>query len=195
MLTIDGPIRTERLVLRPYIPADLDDLHAIRSRPDVARYLYGDAFDFEETRAALARKVGQRILAAENEALALAVVLPGATDRGTGVIGEVGLWWRSVEYRQGEIGFVFHPDHGGRGYATEAAAAMLDLAFDRLRLHRVYGRTDVRNTASVALMRRLGMREEAHFRENEWFKGEWGSELIFAILEDEWRARRGNVDR
>jgi RimJ/RimL family protein N-acetyltransferase len=54
----------------------------------------------------------------------------------------------------------------------------------------VYGRTDERNIASAALMRRLGMRQEAHFRENEWYKGAWGSELVFAILEDEWQRRR-----
>jgi RimJ/RimL family protein N-acetyltransferase len=190
MLSIDTPIATERLVLRPYIPDDLDDLHAIRSRPDVARYLYGGPLTPDESRAMLERKLGQTRLAAENDALALAVTLPGAAGTATGIIGDVTLWWRSVDYRQGEIGYAFHPDHGGRGYATEAVAAMLDLAFDSLRLHRVYGRTDERNIASAALMRRLGMRQEAHFRENEWYKGAWGSELVFAILEDEWQRRR-----
>ena len=64
---------------------------------------------------------------------------------------------------------------------------LLFLAFERLEAHRVFGRTDARNEASARLMRRLGMREEAHFREAEIFKGEWGDELVFAILEDEWR--------
>lgn len=189
-MQVRSPIPTKRLMLRPYTLQDLDDLHAVRSRPDVARYLYWDALTVEQTRAALERKVGQTVLAAENDALCLAVTLPGAEGTATGVIGEVVLWWRSVEYRQGEIGFVFHPDHGGRGYATEAAAAMLDLGFESAGMHRIYGRTDARNVSSANLMRRLGMRQEAHFRENEWFKGEWGSELIFAIIEDEWRTRR-----
>ena len=61
------------------------------------------------------------------------------------------------------------------------------MAFGALDMHRVYGCTDGRNDASAALMRRLGMRQEAHFRENEIFKGEWGDELVFAILADEWR--------
>ena len=64
------------------------------------------------------------------------------------------------------------------------------LAFGLLGLHRVFGRTDARNVASAALMRRLGMRQEAHLRENEIFKGAWGDELVFAVLEDEWNARR-----
>jgi RimJ/RimL family protein N-acetyltransferase len=52
----------------------------------------------------------------------------------------------------------------------------------------VFGRTDPRNEASAALMRRLGMRQEAHLRENEIFKGAWGDELVFAVLEGEWKA-------
>ena len=105
------------------------------------------------------------------------------------VIGDVSLSLRSVFHRQGEIGFVFHPDVQGRGYGREAATAMLHVAFGEVGLHRVYGRTDARNEASAGLMRRLGMRQEAHLRDNEIFKGEWSDELVFAILEDEWKAR------
>jgi len=194
--TVSSPIVTERLVLRPFAVEDLDDLYAIQSRPDVARYLYWDPRSRDEVREVLEYKAGQTLIAAEGDALVLAVTIPGAAGTATGVIGEVVLWWRSAEHRQGEIGFVLHPDHQGRGYAAEAASAMLDLAFHRLGLHRVYGRADARNTASAGLMQRLGMRQEAHFRENEMFKGAWGDELVFAILEDEWRpsSRHGLED-
>jgi RimJ/RimL family protein N-acetyltransferase len=67
---------------------------------------------------------------------------------------------------------------------------VLALAFDGLGLHRVTARIDARNGPSAALARRLGMRQEAHLVENEWFKGEWTDELDFAILEREWRALR-----
>jgi len=67
---------------------------------------------------------------------------------------------------------------------------MLRLGFDELGLHRIIGRCDARNTASARLMERLGMRQEAHFRENERFKGEWGDELIYAMLAREWTERR-----
>ena len=127
-----------------------------------------------------------RALEAEGDRLVLAI-----ERRWDGrVLGEVNLVWRSVEHRQGEMGFVLHPDAQGHGYAREAATRLLDLAFDGLGLHRVFGSTDGRNDASAALMRRLGMREEAHFVHNEVFKGEWGDEVVFAILEDEWRALR-----
>lgn len=190
MFTIASSVRTQRLVLRPYTAEDLDDLLAIRSRPDVVRYLYWEVTTREEVQEILERCMTFTQLVQDGDKLVLAVELPGDRGTHTGVIGEMTLFLRSVEHRQGEIGFVFHPDFQGKGYATEASEAVLDLAFTQLGLHRVYGRADARNVGSIALMKRLGMRQEAHFVHNEVFKGEWGDEVYFAILEDEWRARR-----
>jgi RimJ/RimL family protein N-acetyltransferase len=183
MATPAYPIRTARLMLRPYTPDDLDDLYDIQSRPAVTRYLYFDPRDREEVREALTAKIQAAALPDDGGHLTLAVVLP-ETDR---VIGDVLLFLRSREHRQGEIGYVFHPDHGGRGYATEAARVMLRLGFEELGLHRVIGRLDGRNTASARVLEHLGMRREARFRQNEWVKGEWTDEVVYAILEDDWR--------
>jgi RimJ/RimL family protein N-acetyltransferase len=175
-------IETERLLLRPFRESDLDDLHAMRSLPEVVRYLYGEAHSRGEAGDMLAERFRQTRMAAEGDCLALAV-----ERRQDGrVIGDVSLRLRSAEHRQGEIGFVFHPDAQGQGFAREAATALLGVAFGELGLHRVFGRTDARNDASAALMRRLGMRQEAHLRENEIFKGAWSDELVFAILTHEW---------
>ena len=65
---------------------------------------------------------------------------------------------------------------------------LLALAFDDLGAHRVMGRLDARNTASARVLGRLGMRLEAHLVEDEWFKGEWSSTLVYAILDREWRS-------
>jgi RimJ/RimL family protein N-acetyltransferase len=93
----------------------------------------------------------------------------------------------SVDDRSAEIGWLLDPRFQGRGYAREAAALLLDLAFGELGLHRVSAELDHRNAASVALCLRLGMRHEAHFREHMWFKGDWADTGIYAILEQEWR--------
>jgi RimJ/RimL family protein N-acetyltransferase len=85
---------------------------------------------------------------------------------------------------------MLHPDHQGHGYATEAAAAILELAFGTYGLHRVYGCVEPRNTASARVLERLGMRKEAQLVENGWGKGEWRSEAVYAILAREWRAAR-----
>ena len=184
MLVPDLPLRTDRLDLRLFTADDLDALHGYQSRPDVTRYLYFAPNDEAESRRALARKRARVALRAEGDMLNLAMVL-----RETGaVIGDVLLIWTSAAHRQGEIGYVLHPDHAGHGYATEAARAMLHLGFDSLGLHRIVGRLDARNTASARVLERLGMRREAHLRENEFVKGEWTDELVYALLAREWRA-------
>lgn len=176
------PIQTARLTLRPFEDTDLDDVYAYHSLPEVVRYLPWELHDREATQAALQRKKSSTRWEAEGDALKLAVVL---SETGT-VIGEVILFWRSVPHSQGEVGYVFHPDFGGKGYATEATRAMISFGFDTLALRRIHARCDARNTASWKLMERLGMRREAYFRQNEMFKGEWSDELVYAILRDEW---------
>jgi len=184
--TLEAPIGTERLILRAFRPADLDDLHAIRSLPVVVRYLYGDVRSRAEVQEMLDERVQLTSLREEGDALVLA-----AERRADGrLIGDVTLWLRSVLHRQGEIGFVFHPDAQGLGFASEAASCMLEVAFGHVGLHRVFGRADGRNDASAGLMRRLGMQQEAHLRHNEIFKGEWSDEVVFAVLEHEWASQR-----
>jgi RimJ/RimL family protein N-acetyltransferase len=181
------PLRTARLLLRPYTVGDLDAVYDMQSRPEVTRYLLFDVRDREQVRAALQERIeagrpghqGGRLL------LALAVVLPSAG----AVIGDVVLFLESREHRQGEIGYIFHPDHAGRGYATEAAQAMLRIGFEGFGLHRIIGRIDARNEPSARVLERLGMRREAHYVENEFIKGEWTDEVVYALLEDEWKAR------
>jgi RimJ/RimL family protein N-acetyltransferase len=184
MLHPTYPIETERLLLRPYIDADFDALYAMRSRPDVLRYLYEEVQTHEEVATALERRKRRGTLSEEGAGLVLAVERRGVS----GVIGDVSLFWASRAHRQGEIGYIFHPDHHGKGYATEATRVMLRLGFEDLGLHRIAARCDARNEASRRLMERLGMRREAHLRENELVKGEWTDELIYALLAHEWSA-------
>jgi RimJ/RimL family protein N-acetyltransferase len=177
------PLQTERLLLRPFAATDFDALLAIQSRPEVARYLYWDPRNAAEVREALDLKARSTAIVAEGDNLSLAAVLQSTGE----LIGECSLHWVSAEHRQAEVGFILHPDHHGHGYATEAAAALLALAFDELRVHRVVGRLEARNEASARVLQRLGMRKEAHLVENEYVKGEWQSEVVYALLDREWR--------
>jgi RimJ/RimL family protein N-acetyltransferase len=185
MLRPEYPIGTARLLLRPFRGEDLDDLHAMQSREDLTRYLYWSPRTRDEVADVIRKRIGMGVLEREGDILVLAVEL-----RETGrVIGDVNLAWHSEEHRQGEFGFVFHPDHHGRGYAGEAAVEMLRLGFEGLHLHRIIGRADGRNTASARLMEKLGLRREAHFVENEMVKGEWTDEVVYAMLATEWADR------
>lgn len=186
MLLPEQPVETARLTLRPFTPDDLDDLYAYHSRPGVARYLHWEARDLTQARQALDEQCHETTLDDEGDWLTFAVVW-----REIGrVVGEVGLKWLSREHRQGETGFVFNPDYQGRGLATEAARCMLAVGFDSLGWHRIIGCCDARNSASARLMERIGMRREAHLRHCEIVKGEWADELVYAILDHEWKARR-----
>ena len=180
------PIATERLRLRPFTRGDVDAVFAYRRREDVARFLFDVPLSRDECAQAIQQRIGQVALEAEGDKIVLGVEL---AQTGT-LIGEVSLIWRSVEARQGEVGWIFDPAYQGQGYATEAANALLDLGFGPGDMHRIAARCDVRNDASWRLMVRLGMRREAHFRQHAIFKSEWDEEYIYAILWQEWQALR-----
>jgi RimJ/RimL family protein N-acetyltransferase len=174
------PLRTARLELHPLTIADLDDHQRLFGDPKVVRYLYDEPLD----RAAAAEHLGRRLSATlpdEGSWLNLAVRHDGR------YLGEVGVTLVSRVHRQCEIGYVFLPDAAGQGYATEAAGAMVRVAFELLDAHRVAGRLDARNDASARLLERLGMQRQAHLRENELVKGEWTDELVYAFTESQWR--------
>ena len=185
MARLSFPIRTDRLLLRPFSEDDLDAMHDLQSREEVTRYLYWGPRSREEVAEMLDRITKMTSFEAEGRAIRLAAVLPESGE----LIGDISLREVSREHRQGEIGFVVHPDHQGRGYATEAAAALIGLGFRQLGLHRIVGSADARNVGSTRVMEHLGMRREALFRENELVKGEWSSEVIYAVLAAEWEAR------
>ena len=184
------PIETDRLTLRRYVENDYDDLLKLQSNPDVTRYLLYDVRTPEQVKEALTGRLADvpmtdLSLWRDGQALTVAVVL-----RDTGRhLGEVTLFMNNVEQRTGEIGYVFHPESHGHGYAAEASAELLRLGFEELGLHRIIARLDARNTGSVKLLERLGLRQEAHFVQNEYLKGEWTDELVFAMLYSEWDKR------
>jgi RimJ/RimL family protein N-acetyltransferase len=180
------PVTTERLRLRPLTLADAASLVAYRSIPELCRYVPFEPMDLETVTARLETLWANTELTAEGQALTLGVELISSGE----LIGDVVLFFRSEADQGGEIGWIFHPRHGGHGYATEAAGGLLELAFRGLGLHRVVARVDARNDASLRLCERLGMRREGHLLRNEWFKGEWSSEIDFAMLHEEWAKLR-----
>lgn len=179
-------LETERLRLRPLTAAHTEALLAYRGDPEVCRYLPFPPMDAAKIARRLETQWHRTELVDDGEHVTL-----GAELRDTGqLVGDVILFLRSREHGNGEVGWVFHPGVAGQGYATEAAAAMLDWAFGPVGLRRVTARLDERNTASARLCSRLGMRLEARLVENEVFKGELTTELDYAILRSEWEARQ-----
>ncbi|MHB8323399.1 MAG: GNAT family N-acetyltransferase [Candidatus Dormibacteria bacterium] len=148
----------------------------------MVRFLYWEVSHREQSNLALERRMQRTELREEGDRVVLAAFLPEAGR----VIGEVVLKWLSRAHRQGECGFVLNREYQGLGVATEAAREVLRLGFESLGLHRIVGRCDARNRVPARGMEGLGMRLEAHFPGNEVFKGDWGDELVYAMLESEW---------
>jgi RimJ/RimL family protein N-acetyltransferase len=116
---------------------------------------------------------------------AIAAILP-AEDR---LIGHLTFhsWFAPRIY---EIGWVFHPMHHGRGYATEAAKALFAYGFETLGLHRIIATCQPENVASWRVMENLGMLREAHFRKVFAVDDStWLDEHLYAMLEEEWFAK------
>src|SRR3954468_22181463 len=147
MAAFDDPITTERLVLRPFRADDAQDVNAFQAAPGIMRYLYWGVRTPEHSRTWVKERMAATRLTEDDDGVALAVE---RQDDGR-VIGSVNVWIRSVEHKQGEVGFVFATDVQRRGYAAEAMSAFLDAIFPVLDLHRVFGTTDARNDASAGL--------------------------------------------
>jgi RimJ/RimL family protein N-acetyltransferase len=167
----------------------VDAVFAYRQLPEVARYLLDEPLSRDAVTQAVQARIGQGDFAGEGSKIFLAVELE---DTGR-LVGEMSLLLRDRASRQGEIGYIVHPEVQGRGLATEAAGALLGLGFERLGLHRIYACCAAANVPSMRVMERLGMRREAHFREHVMIKGHWDEELVYALLEEEWRGMQAQA--
>lgn len=180
--TQDIAIETARLRLDRLQPADAPQLFAYRGDDAVARYQgwkptsLSDAEAFIEEQLALP-------FGTKDSWCQLAV-----RDRAQGeLVGDLGIHFPVSTSDAIEFGISLRPDRQGNGYAREAMAAMLDLAFGKWGYRRTVGSVDPRNVASIALLRSLGFRQEAHHVESYFFRGEWVDDVIYAMLEREWR--------
>jgi ribosomal-protein-alanine N-acetyltransferase len=166
-------LATARLALRPATPADLTALHAIFTDARVRRWLFDDRIVSEaaareiidaSTASFAGRGFGQWTIREE-----------GADP----VIGCAGLF--SADGVEIEILYAVDPAHWGKGYATEAARAVLDHGFLTLALPRIAARADTPNRESIRLMERLGMR----FEEERPIDGR--PTVHYALAREEWR--------
>ena len=183
--TTSWPRRTDRLTLRPATADDAEATWRFRSRADVSRWLSRAPTSLELYRARFEAP----------DSLAKTIVVERAGE----VIGDLMLnvqdAWSQAEVAerargvQAELGWVLHPDHAGRGYATESVRELIRLCFEDLGLRRVTANCFAANEASWRLMERVGMRREVYtVRESLHRSGEWLDGMGYALLADEWRA-------
>jgi RimJ/RimL family protein N-acetyltransferase len=175
------PLQTERLLIRPFRPADAAGLVARRNDPRVARYQdWVLPYTEEQAESTVSELVAMD--GPSNEEWWMAAVC----DRRTGqVLGDlaVRLTW---EGRTAEVGYTFDHEHWGRGYATESLAALVEYLFEGIGVTRVFGMLHPDNPASAMVMERTGFLFEGHTRMSYWLGDEVSDDWIYGLTRPDW---------
>jgi RimJ/RimL family protein N-acetyltransferase len=180
-------LNTARLQLRPLTEADLPAFAAYRSDPEVARYQsWSPPYTMDQAKAFL-EYMDRATPGTPGTWFQLAMERHAEP----GIIGDCAFQVLVEDSRQAQIGFTLSSRHQKQGYAAEAVGALVDFLFTEYELRRITATCDALNTASARLLERIGMRREGQYIENVWFKGAWGDEYLYAILEREWRTLHG----
>lgn len=189
------PIRTERLILRHPELGDAEAAYRRRSLPEVARY---QDWELPYTREQAERSVAASAALdglTDGKGMNLTVVDADAPDR---ILGDVfvGLKWSG---RAATIGYTFHPDHWGRGYATEATRALIDHLFTGVGVGRVEASLHPENPPSARVLEACGMVFEGLTRQSFWVGDECSDDMFYGMTRADWEAwrdrPRGRPDR
>lgn len=174
-------VRTPRLALREFTADDWTATHAYQQDPRYLRYYDRDGVTERQTQALVGtfiRWQGEQPRARAQLAITLA---------GTGeLVGNIGLRREEAGARLADMGYELSPTHWGRGLATEAARAMVDLGFGAWGLHRIHAHCIAENEASARVLERVGLRREACLRDHHFFKDRFWDVLIYGMMREEW---------
>ncbi|MBH1940688.1 GNAT family N-acetyltransferase [Mobilitalea sibirica] len=174
-------IETNRLWIRRFKPEDWWDLYEYLSDRDVIKYEPYDVFTEDECKTEAMKR-------AKDDAFLAVCIKPSLK-----LIGNIYLGER--EFDTWELGYVFHKDFHGKGYATESCEAVIKHAFTNLKARRIIAHCNPENTSSWSLLERLHMRREGHLRKNIYFKTDehnnpiWLDTYEYGILAEEWELR------
>lgn len=175
------PLETERLLLRDFRLEDEAEICEYARDPGVVRFANWGPSDLSIVQANLQRRLEDQ-KSWPRDSVEVAVELRSEAR----LIGGMRITVLDPSNRTADFGYTFNRRYWNNGYATEAARALLSLAFSNLNLHRVWASCDVRNHASYRVMQKLGMRREGLFKQDVLQKGEWRDSYLYAVLAEEW---------
>ena len=179
------PLLTPRLILREFREDDLPSIQAYAQDPEVVRYMEWGPNTPDETRQFFELRLqDQRTWPRLAFSLAVEARAEGR------MIGAVRLDVSDPANHSADMGYTFHREAWGQGFASEAARALAEVGFERLGLHRLWATCDVRNTGSAAVLEKLGMKREGTLRQHLWVRDGWRDSHLYAVLADDWRAAR-----
>jgi ribosomal-protein-alanine N-acetyltransferase len=175
-----------RVRLREFRPADLDASMAVVGDPEVTRSL---SFDTRSREDQAERLVDDIARAQSDPRPDYYLAIANDADMLIGFV-RIGLGG----HRSGELGYAVRRDDWGRGYATEAAALMLDFGFRTLGLHRIQAACGPDNRPSQRLLATLGFTLEGRIRDHVFTNGAWRDSLLYSVLDHEWTTMNETVE-
>ena len=175
------PIETERLLLREFRVGDEQDIQEYAGDPEVVKFMEWGPNDLATTKAVLASWIEDQQLW-PRDSVTLGITLKSEHR----LIGGIRLTVKDKANEAADLGYSLNRQHWHRGYAPEAARAVLNAAFRNVGLHRVWATCDPANHASYRVMEKLGMRREGFFRKDVKQRGEWRDSYLYSVLEEDW---------
>lgn len=170
-------LRTPRLLLRRITPADAPAVLRLRTDAQVMRYLDREPATGLDDVLQHIGLIDANL--ADNTGVTWAVARAEAPDE---LLGTCGIWRLDLYHHRGEVGYSLLPEAWGQGLMQEALAAVCRYGFEELKLHSLEGNVNPRNAASIRVLERLGFVQEAYFRENYYFRGQFTDSAIYSLL-------------
>jgi [ribosomal protein S5]-alanine N-acetyltransferase len=180
-LTKIPTIYTPNLKLRELEKEDLDAIYRIRSNKNIFKFVIWGPINFQETKKMLTKQI-----AFQNDTSRKVYVFAVADS--INIVGECFLVITD-KFETAEIGYYFHPDYWGNGFAVQTVNALLNFGFKYLELHRIIAKCDFENFGSKNILKKAGFRLEGQFKKESKIKGQWRDSLLYAMLENEWQKK------
>ncbi len=174
-------LETKRLLFRPISLEDKSEIFKYRSDAETNKYQGWIPKSIHDVKIFI-DKISNQIN--EPETWFQFVIIERETQK---IIGDLGIHFFDSENKQAEIGCTLNKDFQNKGYATESLKRVIDFLFKDLKKHRIITSVDPDNKNSIRLVERIGFRKEAHFVESILINGEWVDDLIYALIEKDWK--------
>lgn len=169
-------LESDRLLLRQLNSNDIDDVFAIRSNPNLMKYIPRPLLQTKNEALDLINLMNQKII--DNQAINWAIIEKNS-QKFVGFLGHYRIQWEN--YRS-EIGYMVLEEFKGNGYTTEAVKLICEYGFKHMQMHSLEGVIDPENIASARVLEKNGFVKEGHYLENEYFDGKFWDSTVYSLL-------------
>ncbi len=177
-------LETERLILNEITDDHVEELSAVLSDPDVAKYDYFyPTKSIEEVMQFIERYGEER---QDNEEITWGIFEKHSKK----LVGTCGIGNFSDPAKRGEVGYAIAQEHWGKGYAAESIGAVVTYGFEVVGLNRIEGNITPGNQPSERVLEKNGFTREGHVRQRDWMKGQLVDSIVMGLLKSDFEARK-----